>query len=277
VKGKYGYVDETGEVRIVEYGANKYGFQPSGKGITVAPPTLVDETTNKDGINPDYDEYEAPVRRPQPQAPRASRPRPIEQPQYFNYEEPKAAPAPVQAPRPKYTQTDVPTGPAPPRLQIPGAAPAQDVTYSDRPRPPRPENQYSSQQNFGVGPQQFPTQQQQHQLLHHQPQPAPQPSFRAVNKPQHAFLPAPQPKQAAYSAPRFAPQQPEQYFAPQQPQQHEQAAPQPQPQPQQYAPQPKQYSQGGRSNSGLLDQLAKDYALPQGGSPALHDITFGFY
>lgn len=30
VKGKYGYVDETGKVRVVEYGANKYGFQPSG-------------------------------------------------------------------------------------------------------------------------------------------------------------------------------------------------------------------------------------------------------
>lgn len=37
VKGKYGYVDETGKVRMVEYGANKFGFQPSGEGITVAP------------------------------------------------------------------------------------------------------------------------------------------------------------------------------------------------------------------------------------------------
>lgn len=42
---------------MVEYGANKYGFQPAGEGITVAPPTLVDETTRKDGsINPDYDD-----------------------------------------------------------------------------------------------------------------------------------------------------------------------------------------------------------------------------
>lgn len=41
VKGKYGYVDGSGKVRTVEYGANKYGFQPSGEGITVsaiAPP-----------------------------------------------------------------------------------------------------------------------------------------------------------------------------------------------------------------------------------------------
>lgn len=56
VKGKYGYTDETGKVRIVEYGANKYGFQPSGEGITVAPPTLVDETTNKEGLQLDYED-----------------------------------------------------------------------------------------------------------------------------------------------------------------------------------------------------------------------------
>lgn len=32
------------KVRVVEYGADKNGFQPSGEGITVAPPTLVDGT-----------------------------------------------------------------------------------------------------------------------------------------------------------------------------------------------------------------------------------------
>lgn len=32
VKGKYGYVDDTGKVRVVEYGATKYGFDPSGEG-----------------------------------------------------------------------------------------------------------------------------------------------------------------------------------------------------------------------------------------------------
>lgn len=36
VKGKYGYVDGEGKVKTVEYGANKYGFQPSGEGITVS-------------------------------------------------------------------------------------------------------------------------------------------------------------------------------------------------------------------------------------------------
>lgn len=36
VKGKYGYTDGDGKVRVVEYGANKYGFQPSGEGITAS-------------------------------------------------------------------------------------------------------------------------------------------------------------------------------------------------------------------------------------------------
>lgn len=56
VKGKYGYVEENGKVRVVEYGANKYGFQPSGEGITVAPPTLVDESTDKNGLQISYDD-----------------------------------------------------------------------------------------------------------------------------------------------------------------------------------------------------------------------------
>lgn len=40
VKGKYGYVDDSGNVREIEYGANKNGFQPTGDGINVAPPTF---------------------------------------------------------------------------------------------------------------------------------------------------------------------------------------------------------------------------------------------
>lgn len=69
VKGKYGYVDESsGKVRVVEYGANKYGFQPSGDGITVAPPTLVDESTDKNGQLIDYDDepQQQQQQRPQP-------------------------------------------------------------------------------------------------------------------------------------------------------------------------------------------------------------------
>uniref|UniRef100_A0ABD2VVE9 Uncharacterized protein n=1 Tax=Trichogramma kaykai TaxID=54128 RepID=A0ABD2VVE9_9HYME len=31
------------------------------------------------------------------------------------------------------------------------------------------------------------------------------------------------------------------------------------------------------ANGGLLDQLARDYALPAGGAAPLHDISFGYY
>lgn len=46
VKGKYGYTDADGKVRVVEYGANKFGFQPSGDGITVC----VIKTSNRISI-----------------------------------------------------------------------------------------------------------------------------------------------------------------------------------------------------------------------------------
>lgn len=40
VYGKYGYVDDTGKLRTVEYGASRRGFEPSGNEIQVPPPTL---------------------------------------------------------------------------------------------------------------------------------------------------------------------------------------------------------------------------------------------
>lgn len=39
---------------MVEYGADKYGFQPSGDGITVPPPTLVDESRLRQEV--DYED-----------------------------------------------------------------------------------------------------------------------------------------------------------------------------------------------------------------------------
>ncbi|KAJ8674669.1 hypothetical protein QAD02_010455 [Eretmocerus hayati] len=70
VKGKYGYLDDSGKVRVVEYGADKYGFQPAGDGITVAPPTYVDETTSKEALEAEkyqaYQEYQQPIARPAP-------------------------------------------------------------------------------------------------------------------------------------------------------------------------------------------------------------------
>lgn len=40
VYGKYGFVDDAGNVREVEYGATRRGFEPVGAGINVPPPTL---------------------------------------------------------------------------------------------------------------------------------------------------------------------------------------------------------------------------------------------
>ncbi|KAJ8912792.1 hypothetical protein NQ315_002549 [Exocentrus adspersus] len=40
VYGKYGYIDDTGSLREVEYGASRRGFEPAGNEIQVAPPTL---------------------------------------------------------------------------------------------------------------------------------------------------------------------------------------------------------------------------------------------
>lgn len=40
VYGKYGYVDDAGKVREIEYGASKRGFEPAGNDINVAPPTI---------------------------------------------------------------------------------------------------------------------------------------------------------------------------------------------------------------------------------------------
>jgi len=36
IAGKYGYIDADGKTREISYGADKFGFQPSGEGITVS-------------------------------------------------------------------------------------------------------------------------------------------------------------------------------------------------------------------------------------------------
>lgn len=53
VYGKYGFVDDTGKVREIEYGASsKVGFQPTGSGINVPPPPAVNSNSIE---NPDDD------------------------------------------------------------------------------------------------------------------------------------------------------------------------------------------------------------------------------
>ncbi|XP_014468515.1 PREDICTED: uncharacterized protein LOC106741244 [Dinoponera quadriceps] len=179
VRGKYGFVDDTGKVRVVEYGANQYGFQPAGEGITVAPPTLIDETTNKDGVQIQEQDYDYQQQQPQQQAPR-----PAYRPQQQAHTQAVYAPAQVAPSRPALPKSPIFT-PAAPAPRNPGY---------DEPAP--------SSQLYNQGPAQF--------------SPAPDQERRSQ----------PQPRSGA---------------------------------------------------GGILDQLARDYALPQGVAPPLHDISFGYY
>ncbi|XP_040570636.1 uncharacterized protein [Lepeophtheirus salmonis] len=51
VQGKYGYVDDNGEQKVIEYGADMLGFQPQGdlpEGIIVPPPVFNNETESSE-------------------------------------------------------------------------------------------------------------------------------------------------------------------------------------------------------------------------------------
>ncbi|KAJ1522307.1 hypothetical protein ONE63_002604 [Megalurothrips usitatus] len=270
VMGKYGYVDSDGKVRVVEYGANKYGFQPAGEGITVAPPTLVDETrTPKPGrasaFGPSYgpapnvavpsaesqeDIYDdgavyeepaprpAPVRAPRPQA--APRPR-AQQPQYFEnaYTAPAAAarPSPIPNNFAQFTQTT--SFGSSPALAAPRALPA-----------PR----FASAPALGPVPARA-------QISGAIPSGPAGPAYRVAPAP----VREPQPQHQAQAL--FVPQSQlpglSQHYAP--------AAPAPAPLPRR----PVSAPSGG--SSGLLDQLARDYALPQTAAQPLVDTSFGVY
>ncbi|XP_028168842.1 altered inheritance of mitochondria protein 3-like isoform X2 [Ostrinia furnacalis] len=247
VKGKYGYKDDTGKLRVIEYGANKYGFQPAGEGITVAPPTLVDESTRDEGLRPqksqggNRNQYRAPA--------------PQQSIDYDYNDEPAPRPAPRPAPAPAYR------APQP------------------RPQPP-PQPQYRPQPQ--PQPQQYrpaPQPQQQYRPPPQSAAPAPpKPTFFAGAAPAPApaqdnnnfFNPEPQQRQYKQQdfrpAPQFAPKPQIEYaqdFAP--------APPQPRYNQNQF---PQQRNQQPFS---MLDQLLKEYALPSGGAAPLHDITFGSY
>lgn len=89
VYGKYGYVDDSGALREIEYGANKLGFQPAGTGINVAPPTLPDPNNNyvgPDGVDDGQYREDPSVYWKDPKynqgAPKYSAPAPTRQPIY---------------------------------------------------------------------------------------------------------------------------------------------------------------------------------------------------
>lgn len=55
VQGKYGYIDDGGKLREIEYGASKRGFEPAGTDINVPPPTLTNSNYPALGPNEEDD------------------------------------------------------------------------------------------------------------------------------------------------------------------------------------------------------------------------------
>ncbi|XP_012281242.1 pupal cuticle protein 27 [Orussus abietinus] len=225
VKGKYGFVDDTGKVRVVEYGANQYGFQPAGEGITVAPPTLVDETTSKEALEAqnyqDYQDYQSrssPARAPARAAPApVTRPRPVYQGQF---EQPQSHTQAIYA-QEQLQRAQVQSLPKP-AIFAPAGGPAPQSRAPAYPSGPGP-----------YGASRPPL--RQSQLIQPAAYDEPAPVSQQYNQGPVQFSPAPE------QAPRSQPQA------------------------------------RSHSSGGILDQLARDYALPQGGAAPLHDISFGYY
>ena len=214
-------------MRVVEYGANKYGFQPSGEGITVAPPTLVDETTSKDGTEIENEHnYHT-----------------NGQTKVFYRNQPQLPPQPQsQVPVPYVYQQHYPTNSE------------QDFHLASKPYEIEPE-QLAPQ--LSSAPQQFP----QSPPNYREPKPIQVNHYEQLVE----YL------KSVTIKPNNAESQR---------QLHEKSLRQPIPQPKpqyieqnpsviQYYEKPKQV--------GILDQLAKDYALPESNSAPYHDISFGLY
>ncbi|CAH1646414.1 unnamed protein product [Spodoptera littoralis] len=247
VKGKYGYKDDTGKVRVIEYGANKYGFQPAGEGITVAPPTLVDETKEE--------RQRQKQQQQQPQQSRRNQYQPAPA-QTLDYDYDDPAPPPPRAP-------PVPPTPVQYRPQ-----PAPEPRYTAPPQPQYRAPVHQTQQQFGVP---SPTQAPQYRPSPQQSPTPPRPAFFAGAAPvpeENSFFnpnqQQPQPQRRQYQKPkqdfRPAPQF-QDYNDPYQPQQPNFAVPKP----------------SNKNHFSMLDELLKEYALPANGPRAVHDITFGSY
>ncbi|CAH0387379.1 unnamed protein product [Bemisia tabaci] len=279
VKGKYGYVDDSGKVRVVEYGANRYGFQPSGEGITVAPPTLVDESKSKKKKVPSGSRLQGPSPL---QIALGSRDQGIpvseESSEYDDgqdfEDQQQAQPQPIAQPQPQ------------PQPQFPSRN-AGRVAISSRARPVArpavaapvaPVQRPSANFEFGINSDQASFQQQQ--SFGAAPQ---QQSFAQQSFAQQSFNDAPSsgPVPPRAQVPGAAPVAPAAPAAPIfVPTGRSRGQPRPAPQFLDFqAPQARQVSRSApRPNSGAassFDDLEKQYALPSGGSNPTHDFQFG--
>jgi len=258
VTGKYGYVDDSGKLRVVEYGANKYGFQPSGEGITVPSPTLVE-------LRPDEDERDeelpVPAKRPSSAKPtkplyrsqkvqQPQQPQPISVASDFDDGEWTAQPATQpQQPAPSHRPSATATRPNKSIPPVSGSFRAVPVEQSSD---LGPSASFQSVQDFGdrrlaarnERPPQISAADHPYQTFeeHQEPLTEPPTLYQAVAKP------AARRTGTASSASRpVAPTLSNNYRTA-----------------------PRQMRTGG-----VLDQLAEQYALPESRSPVSHDFSFG--
>ncbi|XP_015371382.1 PREDICTED: uncharacterized protein LOC107167013 [Diuraphis noxia] len=249
VSGKYGYVDDSGKLRVVEYGANKYGFQPSGEGITVPSPTLVELRPEEN--EQDEEPAPVPVKRPSPSKPtkplfKNNNNRPESVVSDFDDGEWTAQPA-------SRPQQPVPSHRTAPRLNkltppVSGSFRAVPVEQSSD---SGPSASFESIQDFG-GRRSTENERANHAASvdhsyqtfeeHQEPltepptfyQPVAKPKARRTGSASYASRPAAAQLSANY---RTVPRQ--------------------------------------MRTSGVLDQLAEQYALPESRSPVSHDFSFG--
>lgn len=172
VKGKYGYVDANGEQVVIEYGADKFGFQPSGDGINVPPPNdpSDDKQYDEQGfliVKEDSEDTTRSVARPLPR-PRPSPSTPVVQPQpqrRIRPVQPSASrPAPIDVqrqlasrpappPRQDFTQA-VPVGsfgPAQPQAPRNVFSQAPQSNFIEEQKPSLPPNPFSFSVNTNFG------------------------------------------------------------------------------------------------------------------------------
>ncbi|KAG7213080.1 hypothetical protein KM043_002409 [Ampulex compressa] len=140
VYGKYGFVDDSGNVREVEYGASRRGFEPMGPGINVAPPTLTGNSIAGPKGNEDDGQYR-------------------EDPSVY-YTDPRFTNGERYEPAPKHVRQpfvyDQPRGPPPtiyssPRYQTPVRYPRVQPQYQPEQRP-QLQPQYQGQQQRAAYP-----------------------------------------------------------------------------------------------------------------------------
>jgi len=144
VYGKYGYVDDQGKVREIEYGASKRGFEPAGTDINVPPPTL-NNNNNPYPLGPNQVDDGQYREDPSIYYKDEKYNRPAITPSKFSLNDYRPQPAYAPQPQqPRYTSTPPQyyqqPSPQPPRYQAP-------ATYQQPYYQPRPQPQYSPYNN----------------------------------------------------------------------------------------------------------------------------------